>query len=366
MNQKANYFKLGLFVISAFIFFALFLVIFGAGEFLKKELLVETCFNESVQGLSIGSEVKYKGIKIGTVKEIKSAAQVYETKSDYVLVILSLDEEIFLGQTGKTAKIRMQKAIQDGLIVQLSFKGLTGAAYLETDYIQAKPKEQLKITWEPRHIYIPSRQSSIKQFGNAVSEILDNLSAINLKGITIDIEKLLKILNTKMADFDMAAISTSLTSLIQEVKVTNSKISEVLDSARIQTILDDARVGVANFRSVMETSKDPFNQAIADFRQAAGSTKKVTRDLESQLTPRMADLARNLDLLIKHLSEASGQMENIMWLNSGKINRIVENLETTSENLKQLSQDLKRYPGRLLFEDPPPEQRPSKGGNDAQ
>lgn len=365
MNQKANYFKLGLFVISAFIFLALFLIIFGAGEFLKKELLVETCFNESVQGLSIGSEVKYKGIKIGSVKAINSAAQAYETKSDYVLVTVSLDDNIFLGQTGKNARIRINKAIEDGLIIQLAFKGLTGAAYLETDYSPLKPKERLAINWTPKHIYIPSKQSNIKQFGDAVNQILDNFAAINLKTMTMDIEKLLKTLEKKVGDFDMASISASLTTLIEEVKSTNQKISAVLDSARFQQIFDDTSVAVAQFRNAMETSKEPFNQAIEDFRQAAGSTRKMTQSLDQELTPRMADLTRNLDLLIKHLSEASGQMENIVWLNSDKVNHIMENLETTSENFKQLSQDLKRYPGRLLFEQPP-EPAPLKGKNNAQ
>ena len=35
------------------------------------------------------------------------------------------------------------------------------------------------------------------------------------------------------------------------------------------------------------------------------------------------------------------------------IDLIIENIETTSENLKQMSKDIRRYPGRLLFEKPP-------------
>ena len=57
MTRKANFFKLGLFVIIAFVLFAAFLIAFGAGEFMKKELIAETYFDESVQGLDIGSEV---------------------------------------------------------------------------------------------------------------------------------------------------------------------------------------------------------------------------------------------------------------------------------------------------------------------
>lgn len=353
MTQKANFFKLGLFVILSLGLGATFLIVFGAGEFFKTELLAETYFNESVQGLSIGSEIKYKGIKIGTVKSIQSAARAYQAKSDYVLVILSLDTEISLGQTGETAKIRVEKAISDGLTARLSFKGLTGAAYLETDYIQKKPEDTLEISWTPRYIHIPSQKSNMKQFGDAINQILDNLAAINLKGMTLDIESLLKTLNTKANDFDIAKISNLIASLIQELKETNQKVNAALESDKIQGLVDDASASFSQLRGVIETSKDPFNQAISDFQKAADSTKNMTVGLEAQLSPKLEDLSSNLDQLMKNLSQTSGLLENMVWLNSDKIERIVENLETTSENLKQMSKDLKRYPGRLLFEKPP-------------
>ena len=52
------------------------LIAFGAGQFFKTETLAETYFNESVQGLNIGSEVKYKGVKIGAVKSITTPTKV--------------------------------------------------------------------------------------------------------------------------------------------------------------------------------------------------------------------------------------------------------------------------------------------------
>ncbi len=353
MTQNANYFKLGLFVIIAFSLFALLLIGFGAGDFFKKELLVETCFNESVQGLNIGSEVKYKGIKIGTVKSITSAARVYQTKSDYVLVIISLEDSISLGQTGKSAKTRMENAIQDGLNIRLAFKGLTGAAFLETDYSPVHPDEVLTISWSPKTIYIPSRKSNMKQFGDATNQILDNLAAINLKGITLDIESLLKTLNKKVSGVDTKQISGSAASLMAELKDTNKKINTALASAKFTQLMDDARVSFSDLRAIVETGKEPLNKAISDFQKAAGSTRNMTGQLETRLAPKIDSLAKSLDKLIKSLASTSDMLENMVWLNSDKIEKIFENLETTSENLKQMSRDLKRYPGRLLFEKPP-------------
>ncbi|MCP3873721.1 MAG: MCE family protein [Desulfobacteraceae bacterium] len=353
MTQKANYFKLGLFVIIAFGLGAALLIIFGAGEFFKKEMLAETCFNESVQGLSIGSEVKYKGIKIGSVKSITSASQIYKTKSDYVLVIISLEDSISMGQTGKSAKERIQFAIKDGLSVRLSFKGLTGVAYLETDYSVDNPEDVLDISWTPKNIYIPSQRSNMRQFGDALNQILENLAAIDLKGMIKDIKSLLKTLDTKANKFDIETISTLTASLITELKDTNKKISTAIGSDKIKHLLEDAQVSFSELRTIVEKAKDPLDNAINDFQEAAGSTKNLTANLESRLSPKVDSLSSNLDKLMESLAATSGLLENMVWLNSDKIKIIVENLETTSENLKQMSKDLKRYPGRLLFEKPP-------------
>ncbi|MCD4721113.1 MAG: MlaD family protein [Desulfobacula sp.] len=353
MTQKANYFKLGLFVIIASGLGATFLIIFGAGEFFKKELLTETCFNESVQGLTIGSEVKYKGIKIGSVKSITSASRVYQAKSDYVLVIISLEDSISLGQTGGSAKARIQNAIKDGLTVRLAFKGLTGAAYLETDYSVKDPDNTLDISWLPKNIYIPSQKSSMKQFGDTLNQILDNLAGINLKGLTQDIETLVKTLDQKINDFDMERISSLIASLLKELKDTNQKVNSAMGSARVKRFLDDAQASFSELRTIVETSKIPINKAINDFQEAAGSTKNITAGLETRLGPKINSLSSNLDQLMESLAATSGLLENMIWLNSDRIKLIIENLETTSENLKQMSKDIKKYPGRLLFEKPP-------------
>ncbi len=44
------------------------LVIFGGGRFFQDEIILETYFDSSVQGLDIGSPFKYRGVTIGEVK----------------------------------------------------------------------------------------------------------------------------------------------------------------------------------------------------------------------------------------------------------------------------------------------------------
>ena len=70
MRQKANYFKLGLFVIAAIVAGIAVLIIIGTGRWLERRITIETYFKESVQGLDVGSKLKYRGVTIGEVTKI--------------------------------------------------------------------------------------------------------------------------------------------------------------------------------------------------------------------------------------------------------------------------------------------------------
>ena len=69
MNDNSK-FKLGLFIIIAVAVFFAGLVILGSLDSFKAKAHITTLVTESVQGLSVGSSVKYQGVPIGSVCEI--------------------------------------------------------------------------------------------------------------------------------------------------------------------------------------------------------------------------------------------------------------------------------------------------------
>src|SRR5512137_3141256 len=100
MSLKANYFKLGLFVIGAVVSLAILLVIIGSGRAFQQKITIETYFNESVQGLDIGSKVKYRGVVIGEVTKIGFTYTRYQLdipmaqRYKYVLVEAQIDPRL--------------------------------------------------------------------------------------------------------------------------------------------------------------------------------------------------------------------------------------------------------------------------------
>ncbi|MDZ7666392.1 MAG: MlaD family protein [Desulfotignum sp.] len=362
MTQNANYFKLGLFVILAFCLGVGFLIMFGAGEFLKKEILAETCFDETVQGLDVGSEVKYKGVRIGTVKTITTPAKVYQVPSQCVLVVFALDPAAFPAIDGQDPEQAVKSAVDKGLTVYLSFKGITGAAYLETDY-RSDVVDPVHLTWTPDHLHIPSRKSSIKRMGDAVNLILDNLTEINVMGMTRNLEELLETLNRKTADFDLAGISAQTSAMMAEIQNTSRLLSETIDSPDFREMIQDAKGSFSGIQTLVTDIRDPMTRTLEDLSHTAASTRRLTQDLEDRTDTRLTELSQQVNRLMESLNQTTAMLENLVWLNSETINRTINNFEHTSENLKQMSLELRRYPARLLLERPPRQtEEPRKGG----
>jgi len=78
MSQQASYFRLGLFILAAIAVFLGIVLALSAGQVFRQTVVLETYFNESVQGLDSGSAVKYRGVQLGRVTNISFTWARYE------------------------------------------------------------------------------------------------------------------------------------------------------------------------------------------------------------------------------------------------------------------------------------------------
>ena len=115
--EKATYFKIGLFIIVGTILGAIGVVALGVGTIFQKKILVETYIDESVQGLDVGSSVKFRGVQVGKVEAISLTSAEYPTKRRYVLVRIGLTTKIFLADAGSPSFLA---EVEKGLRLRLA------------------------------------------------------------------------------------------------------------------------------------------------------------------------------------------------------------------------------------------------------
>ena len=184
--RKSSYVKIGAFVCAAVLLAVVAVVLMGSGPMHKRELLFETFVEETVQGVSEGSAVKYRGIPVGSVKSISFATYDYtdedvrpdasaedvDRASRYARIVLAVDT------TDMPDSEAFQRFVEEetakGLRAHMKSQGITGLVYVDCDY-EDPGSPTLPVPWNPKHPYIPMAPSLSKTLTDAVQGVAQEI-----------------------------------------------------------------------------------------------------------------------------------------------------------------------------------------------
>jgi paraquat-inducible protein B len=347
MSAQANFFKLGLFVIGATVVLVLLLLILGSGRWFQSKVAIETYLNESAQGLEVGSKVKYRGVVVGEVTKIGFTYTKYQLDKPmaerlrYVMIEALLLPRLIGGRASgditrpETARMEIDK----GLRVRLAPQGITGTNYLEIDYVDPKTNPELPISWEPDNLYIPSAQSTVTQFIGTASDILARFQHLDLEGTLTNLNRLLITTNNRIEAIDSAKLSQS-----------TLRVLDKLDKLPMEQIGKDAAALLADLRVTNQRLSamldDPAIKRLpADADAAAVALKKLLDD---------PNFAKSLS----HLQSTLARLDRLTGGGETDLKRTLDNLRQITDNLRDLTENAKHYPSQLILGAPP---LPAKG-----
>jgi ABC-type transporter Mla subunit MlaD len=343
MPAKANYFKLGLFILAGIAIAVAMVLALGAGRIFARTVTLETYIDDSVQGLDIGSKVRYRGVLLGEVKRLGFTAERYEQnkplgqRKPYVLVEAELD----LSKLGPLAAADvglMHQYIQQGLRIRVAPQGITGVNYLELDFVDPQINPPLPIDWQPRNPYIPSARAKLVQFTNQIESVLRSLEEADLKKLAREISVLLETTTSKVEALPVEKLGAEATQLIAEVRETNRKLAALVGGEETREAVAELRAAATRLRQVL--ANPAFDTLPDDVARAAERVRAVA-DSE-----RLHRAIANLDNLLARLDQALAGSEHDIAATLG-------NLRRTTENLRELSEAARRYPAGALFGEPP-------------
>ena len=143
---KTSYTKIGFIVVAGIVAVAGSLFYFGGVRGNGDLVYAETCFDRSVSGLSIGSAVNFRGVRIGEVKEISFVGNKYHVRGDTV-----------------------------------SASGVTGLSRIELDAAPDFPA--IQPSWTPEYAYIPPKPSFIDNFSDSATRVMDQINRMDIAGV---------------------------------------------------------------------------------------------------------------------------------------------------------------------------------------
>ncbi|MGC9943827.1 MAG: MlaD family protein [Verrucomicrobiota bacterium] len=312
MSTPANNFKLGLFTLVGVIILIIALFFFGVRTYFEPTSLFETYFAGDVAGLSVGSTVELRGVRVGKVKSINFSWVEYEdTDPSYIVVVFEMRNDITPLPPGKASTEMLEQAIRRGLRARLKSQGVTGSSFLSLEYIDPVENPIARIPWTPNHTYVPSAPSQFGELLTSLQKALHSFQQLDLSNINqlvvYDLKSAGHVLD-KAGQVDFNGISSNTTSLLAELRTSNVKLKTLLGDT------DDA----VNKMKLQKLSQD-------------------VDGLVGQLQTTVTDLQRNL--------------ANVDF---DALNQTLENARRALQQMDEVLSQLKQYPSGFIFGSPPP------------
>ena len=289
MNSK-SYFKVGIFVIIGALLIVTGIILFGGGKFFKNKIIIESYFDQSVQGLEVGAPLKFQGVQVGNVSQIAFVFNDYDTELSYVLV----RSEVFPDKIGNIKNMEnmatvirqlkergyaveeledqddeemieslIKEDIEKGMRIELASQGVTGVGFLNIVFVDPEQFPPLVIDWKPYDIYIPSKPGTITLLTKALEDVSRAISQIDFKELGDNLNKVAKNLsevNFKEMDKKLQEILQTMENTVATLNNTTKDIRRfgLSEQDEIQAIIRDIKGISSDVRQMLNTGKqDP-------------------------------------------------------------------------------------------------------------
>jgi paraquat-inducible protein B len=323
MSQKPNPTSIGLFIVIGATLGVTGLLLFSSSKLFTQTRDCIVYFNESLNGLSEGAPVKYRGVTIGSVKRVM--VHYNQAANDYTMpVIIELQEKLIRERVGEGVEVFTDRALEErvkfGLRASLQAESLvTGVLYIEMRPNPHAPP--------PVFHQLEKRLPEIPTEPTQIQELFNNLASLDIKGIETNINALVVKLDSVLGHLDMAAVSSGITNVL-------GSIDRLVSSADITNSLAAARTTLEQYRSLGEklnSRVDPLAQSVTNSLAEANRTLAQLRgaadNLRNMLRPD-APLRTDLDQLLQQLAGTAESISTLVEFLKQHPNALITGRET--------------------------------------
>lgn len=351
MSKRANTTAIGAFVIGAIALILGAVMLFGTGQFFNARIVVVTVFEGSVTGLQVGSPVEFRGVPVGTVKNIKALYDPKKT-SFVIPVYMSLDEDSVtnIQEDGSTSppQQEIKKMIEHGLRAQLDIRSLvTGQKFVALEFHPETPATIVGI--DSNIPEIPSIASRLQR----VTSMFDKLNVDEIAGKAVEtLEGISALVNSPVLASTIENLDNTARNandLVLQLRTDTSLLSQ----SAIET-LEQTKQAVAAAETTLTDVSRLSNSTDARLEQVADRLDKTLSAVES--------LAANIDQKVQPLSDSAitamnqatstlKTAEDLIGENSNtryNLDATLEELAAAARSVRLMADYLEQNPDALL------------------
>jgi len=324
MSKPSNPAVIGGFVLGAIGLLVAGVILFGGSELFTPKQNFVTYFEGSVKGLRVGSNVLFRGVRVGYVTGIEAVTDP-EVTSFRIPVTFQILPEAFKVVTPQGEVLGLQNVRKGGVLPDLIQRGLR--AKLETEsFVTGQLLIQLDFYPEqaavyrgksPRYPEIPSVPSDIQQVlerlqrfaaslaqkfdsDKALSDLQGILSGLNQLANSPDLAATLEGLNRLANSRETQALPGSLRAAADALTATLADTQRVVNKVDedVGPLLAETRQALVSLNAALENAAGTLQEARLQLSQDGVAQYELTRTLEA-----LQRTARSLRVLVDYLSQ---------------------------------------------------------------
>jgi ABC-type transporter Mla subunit MlaD len=356
MATEANKFKVGVFLIGGFLLFNAALVWIGASSLIETTKPCVTYFAESVQGLDVGSAVKFRGVPLGRVTDIRVAP-------DGALVEVRME-------------IKPEFTIAPGMRAMLTSSGITGLAFVELGLSpEGAALPAPRLSFAPRGTYIPSQRSFLTNLMSTLTEVATQLRGLDLPGLVADYRGLAQSFNRTLAGPEVGGALQHVSQAAAALEGLTRKAAATLEEAqlaqtaqRVNAVVEDLGGGVRSAKTLLADPR--LGETLADVRAAAGGLRSFAEQMGAEAAAvhageRLDAVEQNVkgtlggvDAATAAAVQAAARWERTAGGVEHSLQDAVTRIGRAAGRLENLARALEASPSRILLEKPAAEDIP--------
>jgi paraquat-inducible protein B len=328
MSIRANPTAIGAFLIGAVVLLVAGTATLASTAWFEKRSTFISFFEESVNGLEKGAQVKFQGVPVGNVTEILIKIDERD-KTFQVPVQYEIDLTRLTTQLGTFVNLEdgavLRQQIADGLRAQLQMESIvTGQLYIELSYRPGAAPAELE-TMRTAWPEIPTTPSLLAALGTGAGSLV------------ADILRVLYQINEMLEDIDMPQINAA-------VMASAEAVERLVDSPAIHAALDQVPGMTAQ-----------INQTMADVGRLAERASAVIDPLQLQIEGTATEMTAALQALRGTLEESQGLLSTDSGIGYG-LQETLASLRDAADALTLLVNSLEQNPDMLVRGRKPPEE----------
>ncbi len=375
MSKPANKTLIGIFVLGAIALLGLAIVMLGSGRFFQKTFKAVCFFEGSVGGLNVGAPVVFRGVRVGSVRDIVLRYDTRDLTTNIpVYIEIEASRIKTIGSTPESLGQDLKLLIDNGLRARLELQSLlTGQLQVGLDSYPDKPA---------RFVGSNVGYPEIPTVPTAFQEITRKIEQLPLEEIITNVAAAVDGINRVVHSPDITRSIQSVSRAADEttrlVQSVNAKVGPTL--AKIDGAVTETQALVqnlnSNIRPVSSDVQQTLKEAQALLRQinekaailsssieaTMKDTQRLVRNIDQQIEPLGPSIQKTLSSLEKASEEAGATLrqaqQTLEALEGGigedselayELKRTVNEIGTAVRAIQNLARGLEQQPESILF-----------------